>query len=413
MSTQNICELAEKTRAAMEQMGLSPYTAWHEYGHVYLSIVRLHTANEKENFDRELVTNQVCVLEERFERGELSLGHYQTMLRGIRRITEMHDTGRIEWSAPNRSSRFVLNEYYENILSGAILAEAISVKAKNDMLWVGRKYFFWLIQEGHCNLKRVGAEEIQKFMIYCSKHMVIGGVRNVQIYMRKLYGFLKANGYSEESYIDLLSFKITRESKVFPAIPKDEIEKILDIIDRRTQQGKRDYAIVLLGVATGLRACDIMRLRLSDIDWRRGEIKLVQIKTGKSLALPLTKDVGEAIRDYILHGRAESESDALFLRVRPPFTGFANAVTIGDMYDIYRKKAGLPRDAHDGKGFHGLRRSLGKNMVTSGVPVTTVAQVLGHESIDSTKKYISLDSEHLKECALDFTGIRPERGEWL
>jgi site-specific recombinase XerD len=85
-------------------------------------------------------------------------------------------------------------------------------------------------------------------------------------------------------------------------------------------------------------------------------------------------------------------------------------MSVGYIYNFIRKKAGLPRDAYDGKGFHSLRRSLGKNLVTSGVPITMVAQILGDSDIDSTKKYISLDSEHLKECALDFTGIRPKRG---
>ena len=65
----------------------------------------------------------------------------------------------------------------------------------------------------------------------------------------------------------------------------------------------------------------------------------------------------------------------------------------------------LQRVAFDGKGFHSLRRAVGKNMITSGVPVTTVAQVLGHNGTSSINKYIALDSVHLKECALDFSGI--------
>ena len=98
----------------------------------------------------------------------------------------------------------------------------------------------------------------------------------------------------------------------------------------------------------------------------------------------------------------------MFLRLHAPYKGFANGVGIGDMFDSYRKKANLPRNAFDGKGFHSLRRAVGRNMVTSGVSINTVAQVLGDRNIDSTKKYISLDSRHLKECALDFsvTGFR-------
>lgn len=128
-------------------------------------------------------------------------------------------------------------------------------------------------------------------------------------------------------------------------------------------------------------------------------------KTGVPLALPLTTDVGAAIKDYILNGRQKTQCDMVFLRQHAPYKGFANGVAIGDLYDDYLKKAGLPRNAFDGKGFHSLRRGVGKNMITSGVSAHTIAQVFGDRNTNSIKKYISLDSHHLKECALPFSGI--------
>ena len=155
----------------------------------------------------------------------------------------------------------------------------------------------------------------------------------------------------------------------------------------------------------GLRAVDIIRLKLSDIDWQKGEIKIVQAKTNKTLVLPVTADVGEAVKEYILYARPKSTTDNIFLRTLAPFTPLTDACSVGNFYDYYRTKAELPREAFDGKCFHSLRRALGKNMVTAGVSVNTAAQVLGQEDIDSTKKYISLDSKHLKVCALDLSGI--------
>jgi len=88
--------------------------------------------------------------------------------------------------------------------------------------------------------------------------------------------------------------------------------------------------------------------------------------TLKPVALPLTKDVGEAIMEYILAARPETDYENVFLRVRPPFRPFANGGAIGDVYDYYRLRVGLPRIAYDGKGFHSLRRAVGTNLVTSG-----------------------------------------------
>jgi integrase len=406
----DVTQLAMHTVEAMLAYGLKLSTAWGDYSRAFAPIIRMHELDGKKDFNRKIVTEYVHHVEERYENGEFTLAYYHLLKRGAQRLTEMHDTGKLEWTAPRKVSQYLLNPYYEKILAESVSGEDISRKAKSDMTWVGRKYFSWLIQEGHPTLRNVGADEIQQFMIFCSRHLKTGSVHDVRVYLKRLYRSLAANGHSKQDYNGLLSFKVQREQKIFPALSKEEIALTIDMIDRRTPKGKRDYSIILLGLVTGLRACDIIRLRLTDIDWKKGEIKIVQTKTQNSLALPLTRDVGEAIQDYILNGRRQSEHDAVFLTVQAPFKAFSSAVSIANMYDYYRNRAGLPRDAGDGKGFHALRRSLGKNMVTSGVPITLVAQVLGHEDINSTKQYISLDSEHLKECALDFSGIEPGDG---
>jgi len=403
-------ELALKTVEAVLALGLGIHSAWNEYSTAYLPVVKLHSQRGKERFNREVATEYARSIEGRIDRGEISWSHYKTLKRGVERLTEFHDTGRLEWSCPGKVSKFKLNKYFENIVSEFLSRNDFHHNTRGDIVWVARKYFAWLIQQGHQNLRDVGVNEVQGFMIYCSRHMKSSSVHNVKLYMKKLYRYLAENRYSPDSYEGLFAFRVSRESRMFPAIPQEEIAAMLEMIDRRLPKGKRDYAILLLGIVTGLRAVDIARLKLNDIDWKNGEIRIVQSKTGKSLTLPLTKDVGEAIQDYILHGRQDSKSEEIFLRIHAPFQAFADGVAIGDMYDYYRKRAGLPRDAFDGKGFHALRRSAGRNMAVSGTPVTTIAQVLGDSDINAARKYISLDSEHLKGCALDFSGIEPETG---
>jgi integrase len=195
-----------------------------------------------------------------------------------------------------------------------------------------------------------------------------------------------------------------------PITSPEEIEAVLSIIDRDTPKGKRDYAIIMIALITGLRAIDIVRLKLTDIGWRTGEINLIQSKTGQSLQLPLTTDIAEALQDYILYGRPAVKEAEVFLRHRPPYCAFMSAVAIGDMYDDYREAAGYERVAFDGKGFHSLRRTAGTNLITSDVNLTDAAQILGKITPESMKKYVALDIRHLKECALDFadieTGVR-------
>ena len=128
--------------------------------------------------------------------------------------------------------------------------------------------------------------------------------------------------------------------------------------------------------------------------------------TWETVVLPLTQDVGEALQDYILNGRPKTNDNHIFVRLNAPYIAFKSAVTVGEIFYECCKAAGL----NHGKRFHTLRRSLGTSMVNAGTPVTTVAQVLGHNEIDSTKKYIAVDSEHLKLCALPFDKIAPKGG---
>jgi len=410
METNKISNLAMQAVEAVIAMGISQHTAWEEHLKVYDPIMSLHRARGKEYFDPVLVNEFVANAADRLDQGEIGWAHYGRIKLGARRLLEFYEKGKMEWSCVGKVSKFKLNEYYEKIINDFLVVSEFHPNTQGDIVWVARKYFSWLIGEGKHDLQSVGAAEVQGFIIYCSRHMTAGSIHNTKLYLKRLYRYLTDSGLSQASYEDLLSFKVIRGRRIYPAASQDEVAMILKQADRRMPTGKRDYAIILLGAVTGLRAIDIARLKLGDIDWQRGEIKIVQAKTGKSLALPLTKDVGEAIEDYILYGRRQVVCDEIFLRDHRPYRGFKDGVAIGDMYDVYRKKAGLLRDPFDGNGFHSLRRGVGKNLVTSHTPVTTVAQILGQEDIDSAKQYIQLDSVHLKECALSFAGIEPMKG---
>ena len=221
--------------------------------------------------------------------------------------------------------------------------------------------------------------------------------------MRRFHVWLYERNYTESTYEEFFDFKVAIENKIHPAALPEDVAKVIGQIDRNTNIGKRDYAAIMLGVVLGLRACDVRALRLTDIDWRRGEICIAQHKTGKPLALPLTTDVAEALKDYILNARPKLDDPHVFLRHQTPIGPIKSNSSFGGAYTRYMKQAGVEGEG----GFHQLRRAQGKNLVVSGVPVTTVSQVLGHTDISNTKQYIALDTCSLKVCALDFAVIRP------
>ena len=408
MESINVKELAVKTREAMRASGMTEGHIWKQYNGSLLSVVRWFRKNGHQLFSADVAYDYLNEIEQRKNRGEIGGYHYSSLRRGTERMMEVFENGVLSCNSFRRGSRYKLNDYYENLLPEFTASEKFSKKTLGGVTWVARKFFSWLIESGHNELAKVGVDEIQKFVIDCSVTMKSTSIHNVKLYLKKLCGFLHKRGLLPNSYEGLLSFRVSRESKQLPATPPEEIAAVFNLIDRSEPKGKRDYAMFMLAVAAGVRAVDIMKLKLTDIDWRKGEINIIQAKTGQNLRLPLTADIGEALEDYILNGRQKVNEPEVFLRHKPPYRAFADAAAIGDIYDEYRKAAGYERAAFDGKGFHSLRRTAGTNLVTADISLTDAAQLLGKINPRSMKKYIALDTAHLKECALDFADIDEE-----
>jgi len=237
-------------------------------------------------------------MKERFYSGGMERKYYYNRIRGIDKLIRMNETGKLLFEFPRKGSMYEMNGYYSGLLGEYLDNDGFHPNTRGDVIWVARSFFDWLAREGHENLERVGASEIQRYMVHCSTFMTGTSIYNVQLYLRKLCIYLAERSLLKNNYNALLTMRVSRESRMYPAANHDDISAVLGMIDRSTLMGKRDYAIVLLGTVTGLRAIDIRNLKLSSIDWQNGEIKLVQSKTGNTNVLPLTEDVGEAVKDY-------------------------------------------------------------------------------------------------------------------
>jgi integrase len=280
MKKLHINELTVKVTEAVIAHGVDPLTAWTEHNSAYKPLIAMHKEKELQYLDEGLVNQLMKDISARVDKGELGWSMYRRIQRGIDRLMEFSRKGSIGWTYFRKVSKFTLNPYYEKIVEDFLISSDFHLNTQGDVAWVARKYFAWLISEGKHALKSVGAAEIQNFLVHCSKHLKLGSIHNTKLYLKKLYAYLAKVGLSKSNYEELLSFKAVRGTKVYPAASPGDLAQILEQVDRRIPIGKRNYAIILLGAVTGLRAIDIIRLELSDIDWQRGEIKIVQEKTG-------------------------------------------------------------------------------------------------------------------------------------
>ena len=177
----------------------------------------------------------------------------------------------------------------------------------------------------------------------------------------------------------------------------DEIEKLLSSIDRRTELGKRNYAIVLIAARLGLRACDIAAMKFDSLRLDSGTIEIVQVKTKQPLTLPLLEDVKSAIYDYIDNARPKSGDEHIFLNLRCYGAVSAQTVTanVQRMFDTSGIELG--GRVH---GSHALRSSLASALLAEGNNYPTIQKVLGHRDIQATRSYVKADIERLRANAI-------------
>ena len=175
----------------------------------------------------------------------------------------------------------------------------------------------------------------------------------------------------------------------------EEVERLIASCDQASAIGSRDRAILLLLARLGLRAGDIVHLRLSDIDWK-GACVHVCGKGRRHTRLPLTQEVGDAIVTYLNKGRPPTNTDTLFIRCRAPFCAFSSS-TVSHIVDKAIRCAGVKRPSRGAA--HLLRHSLATSMLRQGASLEDIAPVLRHRSIETTQIYAKVDIMALRQIA--------------
>ena len=187
-----------------------------------------------------------------------------------------------------------------------------------------------------------------------------------------------------------------RLSNLPRSIAWSEVEQMLMKVDRRSVVGKRDYAILLLLVTYGLRACEVGALTLDDIDWKHDRLDIRGRKAGHSTAYPLAPIVGEALLDYLKQGRPVTIERALFIGAYAPYTPLSR-VAVSMRAKWYLRKAGIKVSR---PGSHTLRHTCVQRLVDSGFSLKTIGDFVGHRTPDATKIYAKVNIEALRKVAL-------------
>jgi site-specific recombinase XerD len=173
--------------------------------------------------------------------------------------------------------------------------------------------------------------------------------------------------------------------------------RLLSSCDRATPVGIRDFAILTVLTRLGVRAGEVARFELRDVDWHAGEV-VIRGKGPRLDRLPLPWDVGEAIADYLRRSRLRCSSSRLFIRSCAPFTGLSRQ-GVGGIVRGAAIRAGIPP-----LGPHRLRHTVATELLRRGAGLPEIAQLLRHKSLQTTAIYAKIDQTALSTLALAWPG---------
>ena len=158
----------------------------------------------------------------------------------------------------------------------------------------------------------------------------------------------------------------------------------------------RDKAMIMLGINMGLRACDVVTILLTDIDWKRRTIRIIQKKTNHEILLPVPVCVGNAIYEYIKNGRPNNKTTSkyLFVKTKMPYGSVKKGVCLDAL------KRTLPDRNVPGSGFHVTRKTYATDRLRNGASRQGIADLLGHKDTHSLKSYLQFDSSNMRLCPI-------------
>ncbi len=248
------------------------------------------------------------------------------------------------------------------------------------------------------NLRDVTGVEIMGFLQREAARLAVGSACNCVKYLRSFLRFLEAEGLATaELAAAIPPTSGWREARLPATLTPAQVAAMLDSCDRSRAPGLRDFAILTLLARLGLRAVEVARLQLGDIDWRNGEIT-IRGKGYRHDCLPLPTDVGEAIVAYLRAGRPQTDCRSVFTSCRAPIQPVSR-VSVSEAVLRASRRAGLPTVRA-----HRLRHALASEMLYQGVRLSEISQVLRHRDIATTAIYAKVDRVALRNVAQPWPG---------
>jgi site-specific recombinase XerD len=300
-------------------------------------------------------------------------------------------------TAPQNPAQQLTDDYWHFLL----VERSLSVATAKGWLPFIDKFLFERFGAGKLKLSELNATDVTAFVQRHARRHSPSQARKLVTAMRSFLRYLRYKGLVDAdldtTVPTVARWALSSLPKYLPAV---DVRRVLDHCDQTTSTGRRNYAILLLLARLGLRAGEVLRLNLEDIDWESARIT-IHGKGGVWAQLPLPADVGHAIAEYLHRDRPRCSCRRVFIRDRAPLVGFGVAHAISKIVQCALIKAGVESAR---KGAHLLRHSLATDMLQKGASLDEIGEVLRHKSPDTTAIYAKVELDALRSLALPWLG---------
>lgn len=261
------------------------------------------------------------------------------------------------------------------------------------------RFLEYLLERGAMSWADVTPQLVMDFHVQ-DAHSTVAAKNAYASKIRHFLGFLAEQGLVAETLQLAMPSSKVKEVSLVEVFSETELE----MIDRYRSSAitpieLRSICMVLLGLRLGLRGCDIVNLKLTDICWQMQKLSIIQRKTGVGLTLPLPIEVANSLFRYITEGRPETSSVSIFVRHHAPFCELKRSACGAALARVLRD------DSVKMVGFHITRKTFASRMLSASVPVDTIADALGQTTTKTVHKYVSTDEAGMRLCAIPLTAI--------
>lgn len=249
------------------------------------------------------------------------------------------------------------------------------------------------------------AQALRNFVLKRTQRCGWAAAKRCVTAVRAFLRFLIADGRCAAGLdASIPAFAHWRLSALPRYLQSEDVERVIASCDPSTPIGARNRAILLLLARLGLRAGDIVQLRMDDIDWKKAGIRVAG-KSRRQVLLPLTQEIGGAIITYIKDGRPPTDTEALFIRSRAPYRELADHCAVSMIVARAMHRAGVSCPSRGAA--HVLRHSVASSMLRNGASLQEIAGVLRHRSIATTEIYAKIDVVALRQIAQPWPEVKP------